>query len=66
MELKWPGEYLMLGSWWILGALLWFAAPRKQSQQESLRGLLGQYYDQLERANPAGARRDAPYRPAQQ
>lgn len=50
MELHWPGEYLMLLVWWVLGAVIWFVAPPRQTSEESLRGLLGEYYERLERA----------------
>lgn len=50
MNLHWPGEYIVLLSWWVFGGLVWFFAPPRQGAEESLRGLLGEYYERLERA----------------
>ncbi|WP_182347818.1 APC family permease [Tomitella gaofuii] len=66
MELRWPAEYIMLVAWWALGAVLWFAAPRRQTPEESLRGLLGDHHDLLAAAGrdrapvPAGSDASGP------
>ncbi|MGB6245788.1 MULTISPECIES: APC family permease [Gordonia] len=48
MQLLWPAEYIMILATWGLGAIFWFAAPRKQTAEESLQGLLGEHYAQLQ------------------
>lgn len=64
MELQWPAEYIMLAAWWVLGAILWFAAPRRQSADDSLRELLGDAYERLTVAEADRPRR--PSRPRRQ
>lgn len=45
LALRWPFEYLIVLVWVCLGFLIYWRSPRRLSRDESLRSLLGNYYD---------------------
>lgn len=49
MSLVWPYEYGILAAWIVLGMIIYALAPRQHDDSASLRALLGDQYDQLQR-----------------
>lgn len=47
MSLVWPGEYVVLLAWFIVGAIM-FMVAKKMPRDEALTALLGRYKDTLE------------------
>lgn len=47
LSLRWPGEYLIVIAWVSLGLVLYFLSPRSMNREQSLRALLGDYYESV-------------------
>lgn len=47
LSLRWPGEYLIVIAWVALGLVLYLLSPRTMTREQSLRALLGDYYDSV-------------------
>ena len=50
LSILWPQEYIILGTWLVLGIMLYAASP-KTDEEQTRRVLLGDYYDKTFGAN---------------